>query len=68
MGSDDGEYKYTDKKSGKRYKYKLVWQEGSNDCCIALGNEYHITTSGIVVFMGSEGKITISPTTNYVIK
>lgn len=67
MVEDDG-FKYTDKRTGKKYKYKLVWKEGDNDCCIALGNGYTFTTSGIIIFSGSEGIITISPNADYVIK
>jgi hypothetical protein len=68
MEDDENECKYTDKRTGKKYRFKLVWTEGNNDCCIALGNGYVLTTSGIIIFSGSEGIITISPNADYVIK
>jgi len=68
--SEFEEYKYVDKNTGKRYKYKLAWCEDEKTGIwnTALGNHYHQTTSGIFIFDGAHGEIVISPSIKYTIK
>lgn len=67
---DESEYKYLDKSTGKRYKYKLVWCENKKEDIwnVAYANEYIFTTSGVIIFKGAHGDIVISPYLNFAIK
>lgn len=70
MGSDEDEFKYIDKITGQRYRYKLAWCEDKKNgiWCVAYGNDYHLTTSGIIIFEGAHGDIVVSPSIDYTIK
>jgi len=67
---DTEEPKYVDKNTGRKYKYKLAWCEDEKNGIwnTALGNYYHMTTSGIFIFEGAHGEIVISPQIKYTIK
>jgi hypothetical protein len=70
MGSDEEDFKYTDKNTGKKYRFKLAWCEDKKSGIwnVAYGNTYYFTTSGIIVFQGAYGAVVISPSIDYTIK